>query len=105
MAAFRHGEVVQAVTLDIQSAYDTVWREGLVRKLEVISMDLYTIAWLYNFLSDRRCSLEVGGSTLEVTPEYGLPQGSPLSPTLFLAYIDDLLHSYDVSANYDLKDL
>ena len=41
VAAFRHGEVVQAVTLDIQSAYDTVWREELIRKLEVIGMDPY----------------------------------------------------------------
>ena len=44
VAAFRHGEVVQAVTLDIQSAYDTVWREELIRKLEVIGMDPYIIA-------------------------------------------------------------
>ena len=28
VAAFCHKEVVQAVTLDIQSAYDTVWRDG-----------------------------------------------------------------------------
>ena len=33
VAAFRHKEVVQAVTLNIQSAYDTVWRDGLIRKL------------------------------------------------------------------------
>ena len=44
VAAFRHGDVVQAVTLDIKSAYDTVWREGLIRKLEVIGMDPYIIA-------------------------------------------------------------
>ena len=68
MATFRHGDVVQAVTLDIQSAYDIVWREGLIWKLEVIGMDPYIIAWLYSFLSDRCCSLEVGGSTLEVAP-------------------------------------
>ena len=93
VAAFRRREVVQAVTLDIQSAYDTVWREGLIRKLEVIGMDPYIIAWIYSFLSGRCCSLEVGGSTSEVAPECGLPQGSPLSPTLFLVYIDDLLHA------------
>ena len=59
VAAFRHGEVVQAVTLDIKSAYDTVWREGLIWKLQVIGMDPYIISWLYNFLSNRCCSLEV----------------------------------------------
>ena len=52
VAAFRHKEVVQAVTLDIQFAYDTVWRDGLIRKLEVIRMDSYIIAWIHSFLSD-----------------------------------------------------
>ena len=92
VAAFCHGEVVQAVTLDIQPAYNTVWRKGFVQKLEVIGMEPYIIAWLYSFLSDRCCSLEVGGSTLEMAPKCGLSQGSPLFPTLFLVYIDDLLH-------------
>ena len=49
----------------------------------------YIIAWLYNFLSDRCGSLEVGGSTLGC----GRSQGSPLCPTLFLVYINDLLHA------------
>ena len=33
----------------------------------------------------------VGNSELECTPECELPQGSPLSPTLLLIYIDDLI--------------
>ena len=59
VAVFHHREVVKAVTLDIQSVYDTVLREGLIRKMEVIRMDLYITALLYCFLSSRCCNLEV----------------------------------------------
>jgi hypothetical protein len=93
VSAFRRGELVQAVTLDIQSAYDTVWHAELIRKLVRIGLDPYLVYWLGSFLSDRECLLRVGEAELGVSPECGLPQGSPLSATLFLIFINDLLLS------------
>ena len=77
--------------LDIKSVYDTVWREGLVHKLVGIGLDPYIVARLQSFLTDRYSRLEIRDAPIEVWPECGFPQGSPLSCTLFIIYIDDLL--------------
>ena len=50
---FCHKKVMQVVMLDIQSVYDTIWRNGLIWKLEIIGMDSYITTWIHSSLSDR----------------------------------------------------
>ena len=84
---------IQAVTLDIQAMYDTVWRASLLWKLAEAGVEGYLVRWTQSFLTDRIAMLEVGEHTREVLKFCGVSQGSPLSPTLFLVFIDDLIHS------------
>ena len=86
---------VQAITFDIQSAYDTVWHEGLLEKIQRMGLEKYLINWTRSFLTDRQGVLEIGSVQHEASIACGVPQGSPLSPTLFLIYINDLLKSLE----------
>ena len=65
----------------------------------------YLFRWMQSYLTDRIVMLEVGEHTREVLTSCGVPQGSPLSLTLLLVFIDDLIHSLSSLAPSRPKDL
>ena len=88
---FQRKHHTTAVFVDLKQAYDRVWRKGLMLKMRNAGIHGSLYKWLKAFLSERTIQTKInnGISSKEVLEE-GLPQGSPLSCTLFLVFINDL---------------
>ncbi len=83
---------VVACALDVQAAYDSVWHAGLSWKLSRLPLPKNLIGWITDFLRDRKLQARVAGFlSKSVVVNCGVPQGSPLSPLLYILYTADLL--------------
>ncbi|KAJ3629972.1 hypothetical protein MTP99_014332 [Tenebrio molitor] len=79
-----------AVFLDIERAFDRVWHDGLVQKLIKIPINPNFIQLIDSFLSNRTCSVKIQNiKSRPIALQAGVPQGSILSPLLYIVYCRD----------------
>ena len=77
--------------LDVKGAFDHVARNQLLAILCRLGLPKSLVEWVASFLEDRLLKLSFNSLTEEFkTISTGIPQGSPISPILFLIYIRDL---------------
>ena len=109
-SSFRDFGETFAVGLDISKIFDRVWHKCLVSKLSSYGFYPSLCIFISSFLSDRYIAAVVDGHcSSPKTINSDVPQGSVLSLTLFLLFINDLLnltqcpiHSYadDTTLNF-----
>ena len=82
------------IFLDIQKAFDSVWHRGLLYKLSLLNIPYYLINILRQFLSNRSSQIKIHNFLSDpIFLEQGVPQGSPISPTLYNLYCHDIYNS------------
>ena len=89
--AFQWSEMVGLVCLDIEKAFDAVWRRGLIHKLNSIELKIPIIKWINSFLSQRNVYVKINTTvSASFCPTAGVPQGSVIAPILFLIHVSRL---------------
>ena len=90
---------------DLSACFDTVSPEVLCDKLKLHGFDDLSLKWIRSFLSDRWQQVSVSGRVSEqMEVRYGCPQGSCLSPTLFLCLVADIDLWTEESKNISFAD-
>lgn len=92
--AWADKKVASLLLLDVSGAFDNVSRPRLLHNLRKRRVDQTIVGLIDSFLSDRSTILKLQEYTAPSVPiETGIPQGSPLSPILYLFYNADLIEA------------
>ena len=79
------------VFFDLEKAYDTTWRYGILRTLHGYGLRGHLAVFLLNFLNLRRFCVRIGNTRSQSRiQENSVPQGSILSVTLFAVAINGI---------------
>ena len=89
-------KIAHGCFLDISAAFDKVWHNGLIAKLEQIGIKDEFLQLFKSYLSERKqCTVVDGVKSSFINITAGVPQGSRLGPLLFIIYINDIVQSLE----------
>ena len=82
---------VAGIHLDLEEAFDSVWKPILIKRLMDCNCPEYLVNWLNDYLSERTQMFENSSFYTEVNVEKSTPQGGSLSPFLWSLIIDPVI--------------
>jgi hypothetical protein len=101
--AFQKQKHTVAVWVDMEKAFDKVWKDGLRVKLLKTGVCGKMYNWISHFLSNRTARAQLQGHiSKKANIQHGVSQGRVLSPTLLLIYINDITENIRRRVNNSL---
>ena len=99
----KHKRHVAAIFFDIKADFDSVWHEGLIYKFNDLRLPNYMVKYLIAFLENRTAAVELDNTLSRLfTLSSGTPQGSPLSPLLYIIYTSDSMNGIPTHTKHGL---
>ena len=83
--------ITAALFLDAEAAFDQAWHDAIRYKVDKLGVPNRLVRLISSFLTERELTVMVGKQTSEkVIMEAGTPQGSCLSPLLYVILVNDI---------------
>ena len=80
-----------AIFMDVEKAFDKVWHDGLILTLINLGVPTIFVRYIKSFISQRHMYFQIQDlESPKIKLNFGVPQGSSLSPIHFLLYVTDI---------------
>lgn len=91
--AWKDKNVLSFITLDVKGAFNGVATEVLLYQLQKRRLPEKIVCWIKSFCENRKATVTINreASNISALSQAGLPQGSPLSPILYLFFNSSLV--------------
>ncbi len=100
-ARFGPNTVSSTAFLDVRGAFDHVKKPMLLKVLRQRGLPTAVLQWVDSFCTNRHIQLAFEGQVQPRVPfAVGLPQGSPVSPILFLFYVAEVVAAEGFQLSY-----
>ena len=91
--------------VDFQKAFDSVWPEGLFRKVENKGINGNFLELIESIYKNTKCAVKINDKTINFfNYEQGVQQGNPLSPLLLNLYVNDIFEKIKNDSSVTLNE-
>jgi len=89
--AWGRGNTAAVLLMDVKGAFPHVAKGNLIKRMEDMGFEANLVRWVESFMEERKVIMSMDGKEGDsMDVETAVPQGSPVSPVLFVIYLSGL---------------